>query len=450
MRMERVVSAGLSHHSYFLADGGEGLVIDPRRDVDVYLDLARRAGVRIRFVCETHRNEDYVIGSTALRAATGAEIVHSGAIAFAYGSAVSHGDVIEVGRLRLRVLETPGHTDESLSYAMAYRPDSDDPFAVFTGDALFVGDTGRTDLYGEEEAGRLAWTLHRSLFEVLLPLGDGVLLFPAHGGGSVCGGSISSREQSSLGFERLHNEKLRVEPDAFVEMKKSEKHVVPPYFRRMEEWNQQGSAPIHLRLPDPLPLSPGEVAERMKDGAVVVDTRMPQAFAGGHVPGSINIWEDGLSAYLGWMVRPGSPLILVLPEGASVRRIVRTLLRIGYDEIAGILRGGFESWQNEARPIGRIQTLDTASLREKLRAAQVSLIDVREPGEWEDGAVPEALRLFVGDLPNRLEEVPKDRPVVTMCSSGHRGSIAASVLANHGFREVHNYLGGVTAWKTAS
>jgi hydroxyacylglutathione hydrolase len=450
MRIERIVSDGIAHHSYFIADGGEALVVDPRRDVDVYLDLARETGSRIRFVCETHRNEDYVIGSTALRELTGAEILHSGAIDFAYGSKVSEGDEVKVGQMKLRVLETPGHTDESLSYTIADTSETEDPFGVFTGDALFVGDTGRTDLYGPDEAARLARTLHASLFEKILPLGDGVLLFPAHGSGSVCGGDIARRDRSAIGFERAHNDKLVADRDAFVAMKTAEEHVVPPYFRRMEEWNQQGNAPIYPRVPDPTPLSPGEVAERMEGGAVVVDARMPQAFAGGHIPGSLNIWEGGLSAYLGWMVRPGTDIVLVLPTDASLEAVTRTLLRIGYDEIAGYLRGGFESWQNDARPVGRIGTLDTRALREKMREHEVTVVDVRKPSEWDDEAVEGALRIFVGDLPRRVEEVPKDRPVVSMCAVGHRGGIGASVLARHGFDPVYNYLGGAKAWKQSA
>ncbi|HJL14558.1 MAG TPA: MBL fold metallo-hydrolase [Sandaracinaceae bacterium LLY-WYZ-13_1] len=447
MRFERIVSDGIAHHSYFIADGGEAIVIDPRRDVDVYLELARQQGARIRFVCETHRNEDYAIGSTALKALAGAEILHSGAIDFEYGTAVREGDAVKVGSTRLGVLETPGHTDESLSFTLADTSETDDPFAVFTGDALFVGDTGRTDLYGEDEKERLARDLHQSLFEKLLPLGDGVLLFPAHGSGSVCGGDISDRDMSSLGFERLHNAKLEAELDAFVKMKTQEPHLVPPYFRRMEEWNQKGNAPIHARVPVPPPLSPGEVAERVEGGALVIDARLPQAYAGGHIPGSLNIWQGGLSAYLGWMVEHGTPIVLVLPEHASVEAVTRILMRIGYDEVVGYLRGGFESWQNDGRLVGRIGTLDTRALRAKMRAKEVTVLDVRKPSEWEDEAVEGALRIFVGDLPKRLDEVPKDRPVVSMCAVGHRGGIGASVLARHGFEAVYNYLGGAKAWK---
>jgi hydroxyacylglutathione hydrolase len=450
LHFERVVSAGLAHHSYFLSDGADAIVVDPRRDVDVYLALARRQGARIRAVCETHRNEDYVIGSTALADATGAPVLHSRRMDFGYGTPVSEGDTLRAGRWLVRVLETPGHTDESLSFAVVDTSSSDDPVLVLTGDALFIGDTGRTDLYGEGEKERLARTLHQSLFEQILPLGDGVLLFPAHGSGSICGGSISDRDGSSLGYERLHNRRLSADRGAFVRMKRAEEHVVPPYFRRMEEWNQRGTAPIHARLPLLAPLSPGELAERMESGVAVIDARMPQAFAGGHVPGSYNIWLEGLSQYVGWIVPPGDELALVLPEDASVEAVTRTLLRVGYDEIAGYLRGGFERWQNEGRPIARIATIDTDALAPRVRRGEVTVLDVRKPGERAAGGIEGSVDIFVGELEARIGEVPRDRPLVTTCTVGHRGGLAASILARHGFERIANYLGGTNAWSARS
>ncbi len=450
MHFERIFSAGVAHCSYFLSDGGDALVVDPRRDVGVYLALAREHGAQVRAILETHRNEDYVIGSTALADATGAPVLHSARMEFGYGTPVSHGDSVRAGRWALRVLETPGHTDESLSFAVADTSASGDPVMVLTGDALFIGDTGRTDLYGEAQEERLARALHRSLFETIFPLGDGVLLFPAHGGGSVCGGNIADRALSSLGYERIHNQRLRSDRDEFVRLKAAEQHVMPPYFRRMEEWNQRGNAPIHSRIPVLAPLSPGELAERMQGGVALIDTRMPQAFAGGHEPGSYNIWLEGLTQYLGWIVEPGTPIALVLPQDASVEGVTRALLRIGYDEMVGYLRGGFESWQNEGRPIGRHATIDTAALAPRVRRGEVTVLDVRKPGERAEGGIDGSMPIFVGELERRIAEVPRDRPIVTTCTVGHRGGLAASILARHGVDRVMNYLGGTTAWAAAA
>jgi hydroxyacylglutathione hydrolase len=447
MLFRRVKSHGVAHNSYFIADGGEALVIDPRRDIEVYLALARKAGARIRHVLETHRNEDYVIGSTAVREATGAEILHSRHQRWGYGQTIGDGDEVGAGRIRVRALETPGHTRDSLTFALIDTDTASDPVMAFTGDALFVGDTGRTDLLGD--AREAAEMLHDSLFSRILPLGDGVILCPAHGGGSVCGGDISDRDLSSIGFERLHNSKLAErDREAFVRMKLAERHLQPPYFKRMEEWNLEGTMPIYPRLPVPPPRSPGELAELIADGAVVIDARMPQAFAGGHIPGSYNIWQGGLSAYLGWTVKPGARFALVLPEHVDLEEVTRTLIRIGYDEMVGYLRGGFETWQNEGREVERHETIDTNDLRTRIeRGEDLVVLDVRKPDEHQEGSLDGAIPIFVGELEQRLSEVPRDRPVVSMCSVGHRGGLAASILARHGFRRPINYLGGYTAWK---
>lgn len=449
MKLHRLTSEGLAHHSYFIADGSEAVVVDPRRDVEVYLELAARYEVRIRFVLETHRNEDYVIGSPALAAFAGAEVLHSARLEFGYGSAVDEGDEVSVGALRFRALATPGHTDESLTWTLADTSTAEGPLFAFTGDALFVGETGRTDLYGEREEAGNAARLFDSLFDKILPLGDHVVLMPAHGGGSVCGGDIADRDLSTLGYERLHNPKLQHRDRArFVADKSKELLVRPRYFERMEVWNQRGSMPLFARVPLPPPLSSGEVQERVDDGVVVVDCRMPQAFAGGHIPGSYNVWLEGLASYLGVLLSPETRVVLVLPEHVAAERVARILLRVGFDGMEGFLRGGFEAWQSEGRDVARTQTVDTKELRKRLEAGEdLHVLDVRKPAEWKDGSLPGAQLLFVGDLEDRLHELPKDRKIVSMCSVGHRGGIAASVLQRNGFAFVMNYLGGYTAWQ---
>ncbi len=451
MRLRRITSEGLAHHSYFLTDGGEAVVVDPRRDLDVYFDAAREAGARIRWILETHRNEDFVAGAAGLAALSGATVLHGGGLAWGYGTTVEDGQEFAIGRIKLRALATPGHTDESMSYAVADTRAASDAVLVFTGDTLFVGDVGRTDLYGPSEAQRLARTLHRSIHERLFALGDGVILCAAHGGGSVCGGNILDRDLSTLGFERAHNGALRGrDGDAFVAAKVAEKMVRPPYFRRMEVWNLEGSAPLLSRVPPLTPLTTAELEAQVQAGAVLIDARMPQAFAGAHIPGAFNVWLAGLSAYLPWTAAVDAKIALVLPEGADLDQVARTLLRIGYDEVVGYLRGGFEAWQNEGRTLARGATIDTRTLRSRLGRGKDDLVvvDVRKPDEWEEGSIPGALRIFVGDLEARIGELPQGRELVTMCSVGHRGGLAASMLERHGLRPL-NYLGGYTAWKTA-
>jgi hydroxyacylglutathione hydrolase len=443
MFFRRIKSHGIAHNSYLFAHGGEAAIVDPRRDIDVYLELLRARGDRLRFILETHRNEDYVIGSTALEAATGAEILHSRHLDFGYGKPIADGDDIGIGQVAIRALETQGHTDDSLSFVITDTDAGDAPVMVCTGDALFVGDTGRIDLYGEDEAPRMARALHASIFDKLLPLGDGTILLPSHGGGSVCGGEISERDESTLGHERLTNPKLERDRDRFVAMKLAEQHERPPYFLRMEEWNRKGDAPIYERLPRLCPLRADEIAARMGRGAVI-DLRMPQAFAGGHIPGSYNLWHGGLADYLGWIVPHGKTLFFVLDRESDADDVMRTALRLGFDEVGGYLSGGFEAWQNEGREVERFGTIDTVDLA-KARE-RYHILDVRKPAEVKEGTLKGAQAIFVGELEKRVREVPRDRPVVTMCSVGHRAGIAASILARHGHPKVFNYLGGYTAW----
>ena len=448
MFFQRITSPGLAHHSYVVADGSEAIVIDPRRDLDVYLDLAREHGLSIRWVLETHRHEDFVSGAAALeRMARVTEVVHGPGLDWGYGAVAHDGDKLGVGRLVVRVIETPGHTDESVTFALSDTRSGQAPVVAFTGDALFVGDVGRVDLYGPGESQRLAEALFASLYDKIFSLGDGVVLAAAHGGGSVCGAAIADRDLSTLGFERAHNPGLRGGGrDAFIAAKLDERLVRPPYFERMEEWNRAGTAPSGPR-PRPLaPMSPVALAEHIEAGMPVVDARMPQAFAGAHVPRTLNVWRDGLSGYLPWAVPSDAPVAFILPEHAPLDGIARTLYRLGYDDVVGYLRGGFEAWQNEGRPVQRTETVTTEELRDRL--GRVLVLDVRTPGETRSGTIPGAQTIFVGDLRERLDELPRGVDIVTMCSVGHRGSLAASILEKHERRPV-NYLGGYEAWRAA-
>jgi hydroxyacylglutathione hydrolase len=449
MLIERIRSEGLAHSSYFVADGGEAVVVDPRRDVDAYLDLARDRQVRIRYVLETHRNEDYLVGSTALAQACGAEVLHSHRLPFGYGTPVREGDLVGIGRLELRVLETPGHTPESLTFSLADRRAGREPFMAFTGDTLLVGEVGRTDLFGEEMAARLVSALFESLYGKILPLGDGVVLAPAHGGGSVCGADISDREESSIGFEKAHSPKLRANSrEAFLRAQLSERLPIPPYFERMEQLNLRGTMPVFERLPLPPPLEPAELVEQLRDGAALIDTRTPQAFAGGHIPGSLSLWEAGLPGHLGWLVSPDSPIVLLLEDGESPERATRMLLRIGFDQLRGFLRGGFTAWAGEGREIARAGSIEARELRDRLESGEpLTIVDVRERSEHAHGIIPGARPIFLGELEARLDELPRGGPIVSMCSIGNRGSIGASLLLRHGFSDVSNLAGGFAAWK---
>ena len=409
MIFERIKSEGLAHLSYFIGSEDEALVIDPRRDCQVYIDLARREGMTIKNIFETHRNEDYVIGSLELKNLTYAEIYHGRGVDFKYGNFVDEGQGFGFGKLKLTALHTPGHTDESMSYTLADLETGKEQVMVFTGDALFVGDVGRTDLYGPKEASRMASNLYDSIFNKILPLGDEVILCPAHGAGSVCGGAISEREYSTLGLERIQNSILqKTGKEDFVKFKVEEKLEFPPYFEKMEQYNLQGP-PLLQCLPVPELLSPEKFKAEMEKGAVVVDTRMPHSFGGAHIKDTYSIWLGGIPSFAGWVLPYDKPILLVLEEKEQLDTAVRYLIRLGYDNVAGLLNGGIAAWYIEALPIDSFNLLSVYDLKDKLeKGEEMVILDVRGDKEWARGHIKWARHIYVGHREENLDKVPKD------------------------------------------
>jgi hydroxyacylglutathione hydrolase len=449
MIFERIKSEGLAHLSYFIGSEDEAIIIDPRRDCQVYVDLARREGMTIKFIFETHRNEDYVIGSLELKNLTGAEIYHGRSPDFKYGNFVDEGQEFIFGKLKLTALHTPGHTDESMSYTLADLETGKEPVMVFTGDVLFVGDVGRTDLYGPEEAPRMASNLYDSIFNKILPLGNEVILCPAHGAGSVCGGAISEREYSTLGLERINNPVLQKTREEFVKLKLEEKLEFPPYFEKMEQYNLEGP-PLLRCLPVPELLSPERFKSKMEDGVVVVDTRMPHSFGGAFIKDTYSIWLGGLPSFAGWILPYDKPILLVLEEKEQLDTAVRYLVRLGYDNIEGLLNGGIAAWYIEALPIDSFNLLSVYDLKDKLeKGEEMVILDVRGDKEWAGGHIKGARHIYVGHLEENLDKVPKDCPVIVYCGTSRRSNIAASILKKHGYHKVYNVLGSMTAWKNA-
>lgn len=445
MHLIKIKSDGLAHLSYLLIHKGQAAVIDPRRDTQVYFDKALEHTARITHIFETHRNEDYVIGSKDLARRTGADIHHGAAQEFEYGQATREGDTFAVGDLTLKILETPGHTFESLSIMVYDTSAGEETVAVFSGDALFVGDVGRTDFF-PDRAEEVAGLLYDSLHEKLLPLGDQTILLPAHGAGSVCGGNMSPREFSTLGHERLTNPRLQLDRDAFIRAKVSENHYQPPYFKKMEEYNLKGNAPSLWDLPRPAMLQPDEFAELSQDGMVIVDTRSPEAFAGSFLPDSLSIPMDMIPSFAGWLLSYEDPIGLIMESSEHTDICVRYLLRLGFDSIAGYLGGGVSSWHVSGRMFDSITTIYAAELRERIESGEdFTLLDVRKIDEYEQKHLPRATHIYLGELPDRLDEIPRDKPIVTMCGSGKRAMIAASILKRAGFDDVADNLGSIAA-----
>jgi hydroxyacylglutathione hydrolase len=447
MNLELVKSEGIAHNSYLLSDWGEAVVVDPRRDCDVYRCLAEKECARIKYILETHRNEDYVIGSLELQNTTDAEIGHSKELAFKYGEHnLGDGETLNIGSLKIKALYTPGHTNESMCYAVYKPSESAEAIMVFTGDNLFVGAVGRTDLYGKEAQPTQAAKLHQSIREQLLPLGDHVLVYPAHGAGSVCGHAISEREFSTIGYEKQTNPFLQLSEEAFVERSVSEMMIVPPYFRKMEEYNLNGP-PLLAELAFPKPFTVPEFeAEMGEQGMMVVDTREPYAFAGAFIPGALSMWLDGAGVYPGWVMDTAQYIIFVHERPSDIEVVARRFRRLGFDNMCGYLCTGMMDWIEKGKPISTAGVLSVSALKSRLEKNEVFLVDVREPSEWKDGVIEGAERIFFGDLADRAASLPRDKPVAVICSVGNRTSTGVSILKRAGFSEVYNVLGGMDAW----
>jgi hydroxyacylglutathione hydrolase len=450
MFFQRIKTPGIAHSAYILGEeGGEAVVVDPRRDVDEYLRVARENELTITYVLETHRQEDFVLGSAELARSAGAKIVNGRHELFGHGDIrLNDGEDFRFGKLRLHALRTPGHTPESMSYAV-FIPDSPDrAWGVFTGDALFVGETGRTDLPDPQRTGENAGLLYDAIHEKLLPLGDQTLLFPAHGAGSVCGGNIADRDQSTIGLERGYNPVFTKSRAEFVRAKIVERIPRPPYFAVMEKVNLKGGIPIAKAPEEVAVLQPKELAREMGDG-IVIDARDPEAFAAGHIPKSYSIWAEGMSVFGGWIAGPSTPVFLVLTKIEQLKDAVLSLARIGVDNVAGVLAGGFDKWRDEGMPIARSGAITPREVDEVID--RVRVLDVREDSEFEEeGHIPRASHLYIGYLEKHFRRITppidKSERVAVTCSVGHRASLAVSILRREGFEHVDNMLGGMTAW----
>ena len=450
MKLELVKSEGIAHHSYFLSDGYEAVVIDPRRDCLVYKDLANKDCTKIKYILETHRNEDYVIGSLELQSVTGARICHSNELGFKYGDpALNDGETFSVGSLKIEALYTPGHTNESLCYVV-YQENSNVASFVFSGDTLFAGSVGRTDLFGKNSQEGQAKKLYQSIHEKLLPLGDQAIIYPGHGSGSLCGHNISDQDYSTIGYERRTNPCLLLDENAFVDHSVNEELLLPPYFRRMEEVNLNGPPLLGQReIPPALGLSDFE-QELKQANTILVDTREPYAFSGSFVPGSINIWFEGTSVYPGWMLNYDQRLLFVNERREDMGAVALRLWRIGFDNMIGYLCNGIREWQDNGKPVDSIGTMSASSLKTELDAGKLLVLDVREPSEWKEGYIKGAERIYVGYLNDKADALSKDESIAVICSVGNRASIAASLLKKKSFNHVHNVLGGMTAWENLS
>jgi len=449
MIFEKIVSEGLAHNSYIVGSSGIAAVIDPKRDIEEYLGIAQKNNFNIKYIFETHRNEDYVIGSKELKNRTDAEIYHGSKLDFKYGKTVKEKDTFELGLLELGILETPGHTDESISITVKDKKISDDIFMVFTGDALFAGETGRIDLYGKKQRKKLSEKLYDSLHDKLLPLGNGVIICPAHGQGSVCGGEISDHEYTTIGYEKKTNKLLSKSKKDFVEHKANENHYIPPYFKQMEKYNKNGP-PILNNLPNLKVLTADEVKRSLSKKAQIIDIRSPICFSGGHIPGSLNIWRNGIPMFSGYFLDYTHPIILIDDFNIKIKEVVKKLIRLGYDNINGYLKKGFSNWTNSNKEIETIDNWKPKKLNNNIDSKDIYILDVRNISNWKKtGHIRNANQIYIGEFEKNLKKIPRDKNIVVYCDSGFKTSIATSYLKKNNYPKVTNLLGGILAWKKA-
>ena len=454
MFLQQFFVRGLGHASYLVGDADAGLaaVVDPRRDVDAYLDLARAEGLRIVEILETHVHNDYVSGAEELRQRTGATVRASTIAALTRPhEAIADGDELHLGSLRFRVLATPGHTPDHVSFAVADLSRSTDDWVLFAGGALLVGTAARPDLLGgPEEAARAAAVEFATLRDRIAPLPDWVELYPTHGAGSLCGSGIGGKRWSTIGYERRHNPALlQPDADAFRRFILTDQPTVPAYWRRMRAQNQAGAAPL-AGLGEPRPMTVEAVEHAAGHDAVVVDARDPEVFAAGHIPGSFGIGlRDTFGTWVGSVVPADRELILVLTHDDDVAAALAQLRRAGYDRVAGYLVGGFDAWQASGNDIARLDTRTADDLASQIASGAVRVLDVREANEWRAGHIAGAIHIPGGALPRRLDEVPSDRPLAVVCAGGYRSTVAASLLERAGRDHLINMIGGVTAYEAA-
>jgi hydroxyacylglutathione hydrolase len=450
MFFARIKTPGIAHVAYLIGSKGEAAVVDPRRDVDEYLKIAREQELTIKYVIETHRQEDFVLGSRELARITGAKIVNGRHELFGHGDIrLKDGEEFSFGELRFKALHTPGHTPESMCYAVYLNEVPDRAWGVFTGDAVFIGETGRTDLPDPKKTGENAGLLYDAVHQKILPLGDQTILYPAHGSGSVCGGNIAERDDSTLGLERTYNPVFTRSREEFIASKIKERIPRPPYFAHMEKVNLEGGIPLAKAPKEIQVLQPKDFKEQ-KDSGIVIDTRDPEAYAGGHIPDSYSIWAQGLSVFGGWVADHNTAVYLVLSRIDELEAIVYALARIGIDKIEAVLAGGFEAWRDAGLPVAASGATTPKALEHSL--GKVHVLDVREDSEFEEeGHIRKASHLYVGYLEEHLKDVEpplkKDEHIVVTCSVGHRASLATSILRRKGFEHVDNLLGGMTAWE---
>jgi glyoxylase-like metal-dependent hydrolase (beta-lactamase superfamily II)/rhodanese-related sulfurtransferase len=441
----------LAHASYLIGSGGESAVVDPQRDIEQYINEAEAQGLKIKYVIETHLHADFVSGHRELAERTGARIVFGRRAGAAFDHApAKDGDEFRIGEVILRVLETPGHTPESISILVTDTEVSNQPQKILTGDTLFIGDIGRPDLVSSKgfTAEQMAGMLYDSLHGKLLKLDDAVEVWPAHGKGSLCGRNMSNEISSTIGQQRRFNYALQPMPkEEFITMMTSDLPEAPAYFSKDAEINRGGALSL-AELPRPAALAPEEVNRLAGCGATILDVRTNTEFGAGHVPGALNIGLGGqFASWAGQLIKFDAPIVVVADDETKVDESVMRLARVGIENVQGFLAGGMDAWRRAGLGVSMIAQISVDDLSELLNSQKdLQVIDVRQPGEYDGGHVPSAVNAPLARVGARATEFDRDRRTAVICAGGFRSSAATSVLERLGFKNLLNVLGGTGAW----
>jgi len=452
MFIQQFFVPGLAHSSYLLGGAATCAIIDPRRDVGIYLDAAAAMGMKITHILQTHLHADFVSGHLDLAEATGAIIVapKSGNCEFKH-QPVAEGDSFRIDDLEIQVLETPGHTPEHITYVVIDHARGPEPAVIFCGDTLFVGDVGRPDLF-PGMAVDLATKLYGSLHDKIMTLPPFCEVYPAHGAGSLCGRAMGAKRTSTVGYEKLYNGAVVIgDRQQFIESLTTDMPAAPDHFSRCSDINRRGPALVQS-LPTPKPLAPSRFRELMgAEDVLVLDVRGYSAFGGQHVPGAYHIDLGGnFATFAGWVLPPDRKILLVVEKGADASDASVALRRVGLDQTIGYLEGGMFEWAKAGFATGHVPQLSAPELNRRVTTGDgLVLVDVRSAGEFGAAHVSGALHIPAPMLRTRHVELDPARDIALVCSTGHRSSLAASILKRHGFTRVWNVAGGMTGFNAA-
>jgi len=452
MFVQQFFVKGLAHSSYLLGGSNTCAIIDPRRDVDIYIDAAKDMGMKITHILETHLHADFVSGHLDLAEKTGAAIYapKAGKCRFKH-IPLKEGDRFKLEDMELSVLETPGHTPEHISYVVIDRGRGKDPVSIFCGDTLFVGDVGRPDLF-PGIAKELASKLYDSLHKKLLPLPDFCEVYPAHGAGSLCGRAMGAKRTSTIGYEKKYNAALKIKDrKEFIKSLTTNMPAAPDHFSRCSAINGKGPA-LTGKIPPLMPLEPQRFKKMSeRKNTIVVDFRSYEAFGGQHIPTSYHIDRGGnFSTFSGWVLPPDKDILIVADSSEEAKEIAIWLSRVGLDRTLGFLDGGMFEWAKEGLPMEHVPQLTVEELyKMSKKGSRLMLVDVRAKGEFEKSHIKGAINIPAPDLRTKYRELDKKRPIVLICSTGHRSSLGASLLKQRGFGDVYNVAGGMMGYSAA-